>query len=173
MKRTLAIVTLAACLSTAGADALLAQGRGPGAGRGLGSAANSAAAAGQGMGRSSQAISRGNSYAGGAAAATNRSANALQRSGSLSGQPAANHARIEQHRIAQADHLRSLSERNGNESLMGTADRMQASASTNYQRQSTLAPSEGGMAETASAAAAIAPTRQPAGGKRGFWFRSR
>lgn len=87
--------------------------------------------------------------------------------------------RIQQKRISQAEHLRGISERNGNESLLITAERMEASALQNFQRQSATSagaaaqyPDRPPVAAAASATNAAAG-RQVTPAKRGFWFRSR
>jgi hypothetical protein len=192
MKRIFTVLSLAACLSVAGASSLLAQGRGSAAGRGLGNAAGGAAAAGQGMGRASESMSRSSQSMGGTATGVSRSATGLQRSssamdrgmrpqavGAMGNQPAMNQDRIADRRFEQAEHLRSISERNGNEALLNTAGRMEANAVTNQQRQ---LPQPTGVAgdvivpEAASAPtySAIAPaTRASSNAKRGLWFRSR
>lgn len=72
---------------------------------------------------------------------------------------------IQLKRFQQAEHLRAISERNGNESLLETADRMESNATRNYERQA-------GEAEVPQVSESPAPaTKSPA--KKGFWFRWR
>jgi hypothetical protein len=55
-----------------------------------------------------------------------------------------NPERIRDQRLEQADHLRQVGERNGNERLNTTADRMQANAQKQYVRQAgNVAPVDG------------------------------
>jgi hypothetical protein len=88
-------------------------------------------------------------------------------------------------RLQQADHLRAVSAANGNEHLLETADRMQANATTNFQRQqqrlnatmtdpstgSTTTPSASSITtDTPTAPLATAPQPRI---RRGLWIRSR
>ncbi len=95
--------------------------------------------------------------------------------------PAENWARIQQQRSQRADHLRTVAERNGNSQLIATADRMDANAMRNLERQQAVSPlGTGGEASTsdrhegsaavATPAATPRPTTTP---RKGFWFRSR
>ena len=95
--------------------------------------------------------------------------------------PSENWARIQQQRSQRADHLRTIVERNGNSQLISTADRMDANASRNLERQQAASPlGTGGEASTldqhegstgvATPAATVRPTTTP---KKGLWFRSR
>lgn len=104
--------------------------------------------------------------------------------------PLSNFERIQQHRLQQAEHLRGIAERNGNDHLLDTADRMEASANQNYQRQTGALPPTAGPTSTPGAAPEVGsetvtvtpaapaastavrgrPTTTP---RRGFWFRSR
>jgi hypothetical protein len=101
----------------------------------------------------------------------------------------ANQQSILDHRQDQANHLRDLSERNGNEHLQATADRMDANANRNYQRQQTRltgvttdpsgssaggggTTSDPGASGTPNTTAATTTTVVPQA-RRGLWFRSR
>lgn len=95
--------------------------------------------------------------------------------------PSENWARIQQQRSQRADHLRTVAERNGNSQLISTADRMDANASRNLERQQTASPlgtggeaftldQHEGSAAVATPAATVRPTTTP---KKGLWFRSR
>jgi len=201
MKRAFLIAGLAFSFSAFGVNSLLAQGKAPGAGRGLQSAANGAAAAGRGMGRVPDSIPSANPSADKAAAALNGNPSGFQRSGNAVGrvrpsqslgngfqppamnqpatsQPGMNQSRIADQRIQKAEHLRGLSDRTGNESLMMTADRMEASALANQARpQGPAAPAsqtEPNGQPGSRAAGVVAPAAKANGNaKRGFWFRSR
>lgn len=193
MKRILAILCMVIGGSGYVADDALAQ-KGAGLGRGLSRAANATAAAGRGAASSSEAVSRaaGPLNAGVPATAAGvpgpgRGANGLQRAAlargtalpaaaasRLGGQPQSNQARITQHRLQQAEHLRMLSQQNGNEALLATADRMEASALQNQQRWQTQAEAGEAVPANEMAAGVVAPTVRPRSeSKRGFWFRSR
>lgn len=200
MNRVLLIVSLAVCFSTSAANTLLAQGKAPGVGRGLGTAASGATAAGKGIGRASDAIPATSSSAARPGLAVNRKETGLQRSGNAAArvrplqplgdgfrQPTLNQPRIADQRLQQAEHLRGLSERNGNESLLMTADRMEASALANQARPlgpaGPVAPGPpsaaqvepNGQAETRPARV-VAPDAKANGNlnsKRGLWLRSR
>ena len=205
MKRVLATLCLAACTSAAAADSVFAQ-QGRGLGRGLGNAATASAtaSASRGMGHSAEVASRAagspNTAAPGfnrAASSLNRGAPGLQRSAVARGsalppmtgagfhsQARTNHDRITQQRLQQADHLRALSQRNGNEALQATADRMEANALENQQRWQTQFESGGPVPGEAALAAPHAPAvtapalpapaaKARGNAKRGFWFRSR
>ncbi len=127
-----------------------------------------------------------------------RAGSGLQRAGigtahtpplAADGNPVTNQQRILDHRLNQAEHLRGISERNGNEHLLETADRMEANATRNFERQqqrfagdTTVPPSSTGEApaptlttpnaeEPVPVTTPTAPTASRAG--RGFWFRSR
>lgn len=173
---------------------LLAQGKGNGVNRGLGAAAKGASSAG--MGRSGGPIARDSAARGGA---TLGRAGGLQRAnlatarGNLpptvagEGMAGENPQRILDQRLDQAEHLRALSERNGNERLLDTADRMEASANRNFERQqqrfteSPTEPTDGSgavpeatPAESGTAAGPVTTAAQAVPRtKRGFWFRSR
>jgi hypothetical protein len=92
-----------------------------------------------------------------------------------SSQSLENFERIRTQRIEQADHLRGIAKQNGNEHLLETAERMEASAETNYLRQTEPlqnSPDEPSLKSehpngTASTIRS-APNR-----RRGFWIRSR
>lgn len=93
-------------------------------------------------------------------------------------------------RLQQADHLRAISERNGNEALLETADRMEASAVRNFERQTgtgAIAPETGTVPSNepvsiqepvpsvdAALASKLAPSPASKNGSRkGLWFRWR
>lgn len=144
----------------------------------------------------------------GVAAGVGRSARGLERSTAAlpgmaaqrtspqpGGQPLGNFERIQQSRLQQAEHLRGIADRNGNEHLLDTAERMQTSANQGYQRQSgaqspAAAPTPAAGAvpapgtdtklgspslpvNSATASATTAKGKIGAMPKRGFWFGSR
>lgn len=131
----------------AGASEAVAQGKGHGLSKAM-AAASKGSASSSGLNRATQSVARGNF--GKSNGGLNRTAQGLNRSGSL-GQatstrvrdaainstetPTLNQERNLDHRLQQSDHLREISERNGNERLLDTADRMDASAIRNYERQ--------------------------------------
>jgi hypothetical protein len=99
-----------------------------------------------------------------------------------------NFDRIRQHRLDQAAHLRESSARNGNQALLETADRMEASAEQNYLRQTEAhslpptgdIPTDETIPEVdESPAAGTGDSPEPAEEqvvskrRRGFWIRSR
>ncbi|MGV3486887.1 MAG: hypothetical protein ACO1RT_20900 [Planctomycetaceae bacterium] len=218
MSRSLATLCLVICYSIVGENILLAQGSGSSSGRGLGNAASRAASVGRSAGRANAAMSQtvrpGNGrvnrvgtsayrlpQAGAAGrrpvqartASTTRTPSTLPGDRSALGKTTDNPQRILQQRMQQAEHLRAISQRNGNEALQQTADRMEASATTNFERQSMrLSAPNGeviphGEPTTDSEMQPVAdPTAQPvttagpkakaktsATAKRGFWLRSR
>jgi hypothetical protein len=98
--------------------------------------------------------------------------------------------KIQFKRIQQADHLRAISERNGNEALLETADRMESSANRNYERQMAnagLATDAGSVSNSEPALAneevtspanagdtLVTPATAPKpANRKGFWFRWR
>lgn len=95
--------------------------------------------------------------------------------------PSENWARIQQQRSQRADHLRTVAERNGNSQLITTADRMDANALRNLERQQAASPLGTGVEastldqhEGSAAVATPAATARPTTtSKKGFWFRSR
>ncbi len=95
--------------------------------------------------------------------------------------PSENWARIQQQRSQRAEHLRTVAERNGNTQLITTADRMDANALRNFERQQASSPlgtgvetstmgQHEGSAGVATTAASVRPPTTP---KKGLWFRSR
>ncbi len=152
------------------------------------------AAANSGRGQVQRAIPRGNPQVGDVAAGWNRGQSGLRQSTDAFGRDIAppqplplaaqsdgprglTPEQIRDQRIQRAEHLRAISERNGNESLLETADRMEGSALENYQRQTTvragLAEDESVDSATPSLSAAktnVNPAGKP---RRGFWFRFR
>jgi hypothetical protein len=95
--------------------------------------------------------------------------------------PSENWAKIQQQRSQRADHLRTIAQRNGNSQLVTTADRMDANALRNLERQQVASlPGTGGEATTtdqneglAVVATSAATARSTTTPKKGFWFRSR
>jgi hypothetical protein len=192
MVRSMAIAAALAGVFVVGAVPLFAQGKGNGLSRGLGAAAKGASNSGQArsggpLSRVGNSAGRGNSSFGRAGGTMQRADAALTRGMASSSeavgedQALARQQQILDHRLGQADKLRALSEQNGNERLLGTADRMEANATTNFQRQqerltnpTTDSTSGSGTDPTVSPSqedgAPAAVTRQP---RRGFWFRSR
>jgi hypothetical protein len=87
-----------------------------------------------------------------------------------------NPGRIYDHRLQQADHLRALSARNGNESLLDTADRMERNATQNLERQVGVfesLPSDGGFSEAHLTPPPAFRSEVPQPIKRGFWIQPR
>jgi hypothetical protein len=163
---------------------LLADGKGGGLNRALKTGAKGPINAGPGRsgglpGRASDDLAR-------RGPGLNRAGGGLERA-------ATNQQRILDHRLNQAEHLRGVAERNGNENLLETADRMEANATRNFERQqqrfagdptvpttppgetpSGEAPAPTLTAPNATEPVPVAtptPTASRAG--RGFWFRSR
>ena len=182
------VCCLTCCLA---AQFVSAQGKGNGFGRGLGNAARGGAlgaAAAQGKGPAAQQPGQRFGSMRGTAANVNRrpigakpashpsQRTAMPGEAGAPSTPLTNAERIQQHRLQQAEHLRSISERNGNEALMNTADRMEARANTNYQRQSGLpaqARNDSAQSETIPTVPATAVAQPKPAPRRGFWFRSR
>jgi len=147
------VVTLLAVRENA-----LAQGKGQGLTKAMSAASKSSSSAG--LGRASQNLSKAGSSFGKSNAGLNRAVGGANRSamglnhahtpgtaplpgdsGTADGaieqtQPDANQQQILDQRLGQAEKLRQLSERNGNTRLLDTADRMDANAIRNYERQS-------------------------------------
>lgn len=192
MVRSLAIAAALAGMFIVGEVPLLAQGKGNGLNRGLGAAARGASNSGLGrsdgpLSRAGHSAARGNSSFGRSGGSLQRADAAMTRGMASSpeivgeDQALARQQEILDHRLGQADKLRALSEQNGNDRLLGTADRMEANATTNFQRQqervtnpttdSTSGGSDPTVAPPQEVNAPAAVTRpQP---RRGFWFRSR
>jgi hypothetical protein len=178
-------VLLLLCLTTIAllsftVSTVVAQGKGKGAGKSLGSlgrAASSAKAsrATRGLSKASDAMSRINQGLGSSSGGVQRASSALNRASDLqmpsnaSGEFTTNPQRILDHRLEQADHLRGISARNGNEHLLETADRMEANAQKNYERQTDTTLEEGATPPPTATVPATKVGRAP----RGFWFRSR
>jgi hypothetical protein len=192
MLRTIVIPAVVGTLLLSPA-CMLAQGKGNGVNRGLGAAAKGASSAG--MARSGGSIARDGAARGGA---TLGRVGGLQRANlatargnsqptvAAEGPATENPQRILDQRLDQAEHLRALSERNGNERLLDTADRMEASANRNFERQQqrfappATEPTEGSNAPEATPeqnAAGVSPgiptTQSVPRARRGFWLRSR
>lgn len=95
-----------------------------------------------------------------------------------------NPQRILDHRLDQADHLRQLADKNGNDHLRDTATRMEANATKNNAKQTSATPSNqnstpatSGSTPTSTTAAPTsttpAPTIRMGSARRGFWLQSR
>ena len=198
-KHVLLAISMTA-LSALATAPLLAQGNGGGPTRALSAHARTGAAlSGGNLARSGARVAGGTRVAGGlnkggganvsAAARLSRPGSGVARaSGSASAnanRPQANQDRQLAHRQQQADHLRANAERNGNDHLLETADRMDASATRNYERRSgtsseTPPPSDKTDVEVAAEGSAATnagtQTTARATGRataKGFWLRSR
>jgi hypothetical protein len=157
-----------------------AQGKRQGAGKSLGSlgrAASSAKAARatRGLSKANDAMSRINQGLGSSSGGVQRASSALnrgpdfQKPSKASEDFTTNSQRILDHRLDQAEHLRGIAARNGNEHLLETADRMEANAQENYQRQSDPALEQDATPPPTTTIPANKVSKAP----RGFWFRSR
>ena len=164
---------------------LFAEGRGHGLNRALAAAARGSS--NSGLARAGQSAARSGSGISGSSANVGRSANGLNpaaagmQHGQSDAAQASNFARIRDNRLQQADHLRQISERNGNARLGSTADRMEQSAQTNYSRQigetnaegpanqagSDTAPDSAGSARSATSDSSSFP---PARTTRSSWL---
>lgn len=183
LKLTLAIV--AASIAVITAPTVMAQGKGGGLNRAIGAPSGTGGARAIG-GKSSDAMARASGNLARGGMGLNKSAPGLSRVGSnptpsrdsgstLVGgdQSLANQQRIFDQRTQQAEHLRGVSQRNGNERLLDTADRMDSSAVRNFERQTgTVVQSPAGDGTTAPAPA-IESANQPRKSVGGLWFRSR
>jgi hypothetical protein len=157
-------------------SAALAEGRGQGLNRALaaasrGSSNSGLARAGQSAARSQNGLSRGSASLGRSANGLNRASNGLSHSQALTAQTF-NAARIRDKRLQQADHLRDISERNGNERLLDTADRMQESAQRNYDRGVGEGAGESVSVETTAAARVETPKKPRSSSWLPAWMRS-
>ncbi|MGI8979376.1 MAG: hypothetical protein ACR2FY_09130 [Pirellulaceae bacterium] len=160
---------------------VLAEGRGQGLNRALAGAARSSsnsglARAGQSAARSQNGLSRGSANLGRSANGLNRASNGMSHSQAIAAQTS-NAARIRDKRLRQADHLREISARNGNERLLDTADRMQDSAQRNYDRGVGEGTTESQEPDSASATPresagglTPAPAATPARNPRSSWL---
>ena len=193
MKAKITFAVMAALLVANFGQNVLAQGKGGGLNRALGATSK---AGGSGLGKSSNGLSRAGSNLA-RSNGLNRAAGGLPRgtgAAPVEGDPAlANQQRIMDHRLQQAEHLRGISERNGNERLLDTADRMEASAARNFERRTgvvvqpptdgSVPPADGSSppaGETTTVTSdgtnvAPVPALQSARPKKpnGFWFKSR
>jgi hypothetical protein len=194
MKARHTIAVMAALLVAGFGQTGWAQGKGGGLNRALG--ASSKANSARGLSRPNSGLSR----AGGNLARSNslgKAAAGMPRAsapGALEGNAAlANQQRILDHRLQQAEHLRGISERNGNERLLSTADRMDASATRNFERRTGLTmqpptdgavspadgsatPGDGTITAPEELATPTLPALETARQKSkpsGFWFKSR
>ena len=153
-----------------------AEGRGQGMNRALAAAARGSsnsglARAGQSAARSQNGLSRGGASLGRSANGLNRASSGLSHSQALSAQTF-NSTRIRDKRLQQADHLRDISERNGNERLLDTADRMQESAQRNFDRGVGDGASESGGVETTGGARVEGPKKSRSSSWLPAWMRS-
>ena len=98
-----------------------------------GSGNSGLARAAQSTTRSQNGLTKSGTSLGRSANGLNRASNGMSHSQALAAQTS-NAERIRDKRLEQADHLRSVSARNGNTQLLETADRMQNSAQTNFDR---------------------------------------
>ena len=158
-------------------------GHGQGLNRALSAAARSSGNSGlaratQSTTRSGSRLSNDGTNLGRSANGLNRASSGMSHSQAISAQTS-NAARIRDHRLEQADHLREISARNGNTRLLDTADRMQTSAQTNYERGAGGSNRAGGQTPGAEdgAAATSVPTgtpapAQPSGNPRASWLPS-
>ncbi|AMV31455.1 hypothetical protein VN12_05005 [Pirellula sp. SH-Sr6A] len=211
MRKRIFILSCASLLVAWSPASVWSQGKGSGMNRGLGQAAvNQAAgrAANQAAGQAANAATngarantptlgarggRGTGFLPAGVPATaaqkgmGRAGEALTRNKNL---PGMTPEQIQFKRLQQADHLRAISERNGNEALLETADRMEASAVRNFERQTgtgAIAPETGTVPSTepvstqepvtdveAAPASKLAPSPASQNGSRkGLWFRWR
>jgi hypothetical protein len=151
-------------------------GHGQGLNRALSAAARGAgnsglARAAQSTTRSGNGLSRDVSKLGRSANGLNRASSGMSHSQALAAQTS-NAARIRDHRLQQADHLREISGRNGNERLLDTADRMQNSAQTNYDRRVGSSDDTGSEAPPAATGDSVgaAVSAPPAPSPRASWL---
>ena len=161
---------------------VLAESRGHGLNRALSAAARGSsnsglARAGQSAARSGNGLSQSGANLGRSAIGLNRAASGMSHGQALGAQTS-NAARIRDQRLQQADHLREISAKNGNERLLDTADRMQSSALKNYDRGaggSNVDATENSGAEEGVRGAAVraslpTPPSQPAKNPRTSWL---
>ena len=153
MKTKLTLTVLAAAVIASSSTIALAQGKGGGLNRALG--ASSKAGGAKGLGKSTDGLSRATGNLARSNAGLSKATTGLSRAGGapVEGDPAlANQQRILDHRMQQAEHLRGISERNGNERLLDTADRMEASATRNFERRTGITiqppPTDGSVPPT-------------------------
>jgi hypothetical protein len=204
MKSKLTFAVIAAALVASTTVGALAQGKG-GLNRAIGGSSNAGGARGMGnatsgAARASGNLARGNQGLNKAASGLARGPRNLPVDGALApgqGDPAlANPQRILDKRFQQAEHLRGISERNGNERLLGTADRMEGSATRNFEHRtgttlpppptdgsttpptdgSTTPPTDGSVTPPVNGTTAPLPALETARLKNkpsGFWFKSR
>jgi hypothetical protein len=165
---------------------VLAEGHGQGQGlnRALSAAARASANSGlartaQSTTRSQNGLAKGSTKLGRSANGLNRASNGMSHSQALAAQTS-NAARIRDNRLEQADRLREISSRNGNARLLDTADRMQTSAQTNFERGAGGPPAAGGQsADTDQSAPEVTPNTsratlpaQPTRNPRPSWLPS-
>lgn len=182
MKSMLTLATIAAVILASSTTMVMAQGKGGGLNRAMGAQARAGGASAANS-KSSNAMAR----ASGNLARSGKAASGLPRMGgnpNVASDPAAVPAEGEQslttqdrilsQRMQQAEHLRGVSQRNGNERLQGTADRMEASAIRNFERQTgTVVEPPMTVGEAPATAPAVETATQPRKTNNGFWFRSR
>jgi hypothetical protein len=186
MRNVMWLCASVAMLVIASENCLYAQGRGQGVGRSL-SSLNRAASHGGGA-QAAANLSRASSRAGKPNSGLNQATSNVQRaSSSLSrvpelrsppvaaASPLKNQQRIMDKRLEQAEHLRQISQKNGNERLLSTADRMEESAIRNYDRQTSLSQSEETPVDSEPSVSLnkTKRTERVNTARRGFWFQSR
>ncbi len=161
---------------------VFAEGHSHGLNRALSAAARSSgnsglARAAQSTARSGNGLSKDGAKLGRSANGLNRASSGMSHSQALSAQTS-NASRIRDHRLEQADHLREISARNGNTRLLDTADRMETSAQTNYDRGAGGTKVTGGntsdtddsATETTTRTSSLTPPAQPAKNPRASWL---
>jgi hypothetical protein len=205
MMRNVVVVVSLVGASMLGQHALLAQGKGNGLHRGLSAAAKGTASSGvsRAVGHdtgASKGIIRSGSSLGRAGQGLQRSSAAMTPTPATSpetggdDQANGNPQRILDQRLNQAEHLREIAARNGNDHLLNTADRMASNATTNFDRQQQrltgvpIAPTTppatdpttptapdtatGSGSTAGTVSTTVTPQTQTRHG-RGFWLRSR
>ena len=159
-------------------------GHGQGLNRALAAAARGSgnsglARAAQSTTRSQNGLTKGGTSLGRSANGLNRASNGMSHSQALAAQTS-NAERIRDKRLEQADHLRSVSARNGNTRLLETADRMQNNAQTNFDRGAGGTSASAGQPEDTNQSAAGITSRtspptgpaQPVRNPRASWLPS-
>jgi hypothetical protein len=183
MRKLFLLCLSVAALMSISERQLFAQGGGQGASRSLHDLSR---AGSQGGGsQAAQSLSRATNSAGPASGRIGHAMSGLQRANSagarvpdlrapMSGpdQYSSNQQQILDRRLDQAEHLGGISERNGNERLLDTADRMEANALQNHARQTNLSPPADSRAGSNSPGQQL-PAERVRSAKRGFWFQSR
>ncbi|MCE9527985.1 MAG: hypothetical protein K8R36_18240, partial [Planctomycetales bacterium] len=144
-------ISISLCWLLVGSTAFAeGHGHGQGLNRALSAAARGSGSSGlaraaQSTNRSGSGLSKDGTKLGRSANGLNRASNGMSHSQALTAQTS-NAARIRDNRLEQADHLREVSAQNGNARLLDTADRMQNSAQTNFDRRTGGTAATGGQA---------------------------